>query len=131
MLLSAIKKKLYSWRLKAVMGVVKTLEVQRFEQPFPYVIVDNLFPEDFYRSLCKQFQSALNRGLSETQNINLFSRIPNYDAYLWMPVPNTLNPSDIFSLPEWLDFLASFFPTVKRTTDTNYAYHYHKAGGQS
>lgn len=123
--------KMHSVRLRSALEVAKTRPAQKSDNPFPNIIIDNFFPEDFYQSLVKEFQSVLNRGLSEKTNIHQFSRFPHYDAYSFTPQPLGGTPSDIFYTPAWLDFICSFFPNVNRSADTNAVFHYHKVGSQN
>lgn len=124
------KRKNLDWHIQSTLKTIKKKHCPTSELPFPHVIIDNAFPEKIHRGLTREFQSAINRGLSLTWNKNLFSRLAIYNAYIWTPNPASQSFSNIFFTHEWLNFIAGFFPDVKRTNNTGVTFHHHSIKSQ-
>lgn len=97
---------------------------QRF-WPFPHLVVDNVFREEFYQELAAEFRRQLH---SPT---NRFTRnMPGYDAKGLVLDQNGPGVFSLFASRCWHDMIASVM-NVAATGDIIGALHHHAPGGAS
>ncbi len=100
-------------------------------RPFPHYTARNVFRHDLYASMAGQFQSLLDRGLSETPASDRLARnIKGYDAFALSFPPMLDGPLALFLSKRWHDLLARLVG-IKATGDVNGGFHHHKPGSVS
>jgi hypothetical protein len=103
----------------------------RRERPFPHVVAQNVFREDFYEQLADQLRQILVRGLSETPSPYLFSRsIPGYDSYGIGFDHSIIGPASLFISPAWRDLMSGLFG-IGVTPFVFAGSHYHSVGSKN
>ena len=104
--------------------------------PFPHFVVDNFFKEEYYQSLCKDFQVIFDRGLSEVRDRNKFHPFLElkgelaYDGYSYPLWPGENKSTDLFFSVEWNMFISKLCKT-KTSLCTSLSYHYHPPGDRT
>jgi hypothetical protein len=100
-------------------------------RPFGHYVALDVFKADFYAQLAAQFQSLLDRGLSDSPAAEKFSRnIKGYDAYALSFSPVLDGPLSIFMSRPWHDMLAGLL-RIEATGDVNGGFHHHEPGSAS
>ncbi len=94
--------------------------------PFPYLVIDNIFSDTYAKEIRSYVEGKITTGgLSEKIDREIFSRMPNYDAYSLTPPPSLRGPLRIFYCREWHDL---FKKISKLELDENIitVIHHHK-----
>jgi hypothetical protein len=99
--------------------------------PFAHFIATGVFKAEIYAAMAAQFQSFLDRGLSEEPATGKFARtIKGYDAYAISFSPALDGPLAVFISKEWHDMLARLVG-IEATGDINGGFHHHEPGSAS
>jgi hypothetical protein len=99
--------------------------------PFPHVVAQNVFRQQFHLELTSQLHTLLNRGLSEAPDPERLSRtLPGYDAYSIGIQSLLQGPLGVFSTRQWHDMLAKLFG-IQATGHINCGVHHHSTGSDS
>src|SRR5262245_52968736 len=114
-----------SHTLKQVLGN-RTWE--RRSYPFPYIVAQNVFTEDYYALLSDAFNDILRTGLGEERSRRRVSRsMLGYDAYGMTFPPDYKGPCSLFMSRPWHDMVATLFGAVC-TGHINCGIHHHAIG---
>ncbi len=109
----------------------ESLTPRTIAEPFPHVVIDNIFTLETYTSLEQIFQENFNKGLSQSiTEMDKFHPFDiEYDGYLLTPPPQHRNktPLSVFYSVAWNMFFSRLFkqPT---TFETSLAFHHHPPG---
>lgn len=115
----------------SIIGSIRENQPPIIETSFRHIIIDNAFPQRIYLDLTEKFQNTLDKGLGLSWEKDFFSYLQIYDSFIWTPSPVQKPFSQIFFTPDWLDFIASFFPKINRTNDTGLTLHHRPAKNQN
>jgi len=105
----------------------------RCADPFPYIVVRDVFTKSFYRELEGSFQEVLSRGFGHPGERGRFVRsvpehkMPGYDAHILVLNSGISGPLTIFISRQWRDMLASV-ASQHATCDVQCALHHHPVG---
>lgn len=100
-------------------------------EPFPHIVIDNIFNPETYASLEQIFQENFSRGLSESlSDVGKFHPFDiEYDGYVLTPPSRYRDkaPLSVFYSVAWNMFFSRLFkqPT---TFETSLAFHHHPPG---
>jgi hypothetical protein len=93
--------------------------------PFPHVIVENVFTEAVYREFEAAFQDVLSRGFGSPEDADRLARnLPGYDAYALNLYPGFEGPFRFFLSRAWHDMMADLL-RIDATGDVVGALHHH------
>jgi 2OG-Fe(II) oxygenase superfamily len=95
--------------------------------PFPHLLVENVFAEVLCARMNEAFAQILSRGLSEGHRADRFSRISGYDAYAFPFTAALKGPLALFTSRGWHDLLAAV-TGVNATGDIRGGLHHHQPG---
>ena len=99
--------------------------------PYPHVVARNVFAQQFYAAMEAEFNSILQKGLSECSNSGQFSRVvAGYDTYGIGLGDSAGGALSIFGSPGWHDLIADLFE-VEASGQVNIGVHHHRIGSQS
>lgn len=104
--------------------------------PFPHIVVDDVFTPEAYALLLRHFNAVRARGLSEEKDMNRFNPFLNltgkyaYDGYVYAPHLNERGSANFFYSLDWNLFFSALFkqPT---SSSTSMAYHFHPPGNKT
>lgn len=100
-------------------------------EPFAHCVATDVFTADVYGGMAAQFQSFLDKGLSDTPASGRFSRnIKGYDAYGLSFPPALEGPLSLFASREWHEMLAGLLG-IEVTGDFDGGFHHHAVGSGS
>ncbi|MSU74783.1 2OG-Fe(II) oxygenase [Candidatus Kaiserbacteria bacterium] len=101
------------------------------QEPYPHLIIDGLFIETYAEEIRSAFLRELAaRGVSDETDGQKFTKIHDYDAYRWTPVPDLSGPFRVFFSREWYEL---FTKMSGLAFDENVmtAIHHHRIGSES
>lgn len=100
-------------------------------EPFPHLVVPDVFQQAYYEELEQAFRWIQSKGLAEHHEDHRLSRNMNkYDAYSWCFPYAECGPFEIFFQREWHDLIAGIF-NVPASGDVQVCLHHHKPGSLS
>jgi hypothetical protein len=106
----------------------KYVSVSRFDNPFNYIIVDNLFNNEIYESLCRKFPDFISRTKPYKDQPGATS---DYEGYISGLSPNDLkNGYDFFASKELQNFVEKSF-NIQTSKYISPSAHFHKAPSKS
>jgi len=98
------------------------------KKPFPHILGENVFTDDFYRELELSFQHVISQSKSNGNEPGSLSRnIQGYDAFALNFSPRTSGCFRVFLSRPWHDMLSSLLG-IKTTGDINGGLHHHEIG---
>jgi hypothetical protein len=94
-------------------------------------VAQNVFKSGLYGQMAAQFQSMLDKGVSDNPAQDRFARtIKGYDAYAMSFTSSLDGPLAFFVSRPWHDMLARFLG-IEATGDINGGFHHHEPGSGS
>jgi hypothetical protein len=106
----------------------KYVSVQKFNYPFNYIIIDNLFSQSIYSSICSKFSSFISRTVPYKDQPGATSDYEGYIAGLGL---EDLNKGyDFFASKELQSFIEKQF-NIKTSKYISPSAHFHKAPSKS
>lgn len=106
----------------------KYISIQKFNTPFNYIIVDNLFNETIYKQLCEKFPSFIARTKPYKDQPGATSDYEGYIAGLGLEDLN--NGYDFFASKELQNFTECTFD-IKTSKYISPSAHFHKSPSKS
>lgn len=112
--------------------IIENPNIKIKEKPFRHIVVDDFFKKDFYNHLCVEMKKLLNRGISDTPQRDLFSRLPSPDENIFSLTvdPKLGYPLSFFYSREWDQYISGVF-NVASSRDTILALHHHEIGSKT
>jgi hypothetical protein len=106
----------------------KLLTIQKFNEPFNHIIIDNLFNDNIYASLCNKFSIFISKTVPYKNQKNATS---NYDAYIYgLSTKELVDGYDFFASEELKNFVEKTFNIVT-TKHVAPSVHFHKSPSKS
>lgn len=103
----------------------------RRQRPFPHVVADKVFREDFYAALASQLGDILDRRIRNPPNPGPSLRpIPGYDAYGLGFDTTQVGALSLFHTTAWRDMLCGLFE-IRPTPYVFAGAHYHEVGSRN
>jgi len=102
----------------------KYVSISKFNDPFNYVIIDNLFNKQIYESLCKKFPDFIARTKPYKDQPGATS---DYEGYIsGLGLQDLKNGYDFFASQQLQDFIEKTFD-IKTSKFISPSAHFHKA----
>lgn len=102
----------------------KYLEIKKFNQPFNYIIIDNLFNQSIYNNICKKFPEFIARTKPYKDQPGATS---DYEGYIsGLGQKDLVDGYDFFSSKELQNFIEQSF-NIKTSKYISPSAHFHKA----
>lgn len=102
----------------------KYLSIQKFSNPFNYIIIDNLFNQNIYKELCNKFPSFIARTTPYKDQPGATS---NYEGYIsGLGLSDLTDGYDFFASQELQNFVEKEFD-IKTSKYIAPSAHFHKA----
>lgn len=100
------------------------------QRPFPHVVADNVFREDFYVALASQLAEILDRRIrNPAPSGQPLRQIPGYDAYGFGFDKGGRGALSLFHTAAWRDLLCGLFG-INSTPYVFAGAHYHEIGSR-
>jgi len=100
-------------------------------EPTPYLVIENLFTPQYASGILSGILDIIEKtGLSEERNVELFSRVKNYDAYSYVPPPTLESPFRVFYSREWYDLFKGI-SGFDFDNNVMTGLHHHKVGSEN
>ncbi len=108
-------------------------------EPFPHIVVDNVFRPEFYKALERYFATNLEKGLSETADemrfhpfleLQKMGKEWEYDGYVYVPLADDDSVLKPFLSLEW-NLLFSRLFDQPADWSTSLALHHHPPGNRT
>lgn len=92
--------------------------ITREINPYPYIVIDNAFTQEFYASFCEYHASLLKRGLSETPTGSRYypftyvtGYLEKYGGYFYPPKLQEHPALDFFFSHTWREYIENLCET--------------------
>lgn len=105
------------------------IKIERFNSPYNYIVIDNLFKEEIYNSMCELFPKYINRQQKPAGKIGDSERF--YNALIYsMKEEDCKGGYDFFTSEIWKDFIAETFGLILNQ-HTAYSLHFHNGSPET
>jgi hypothetical protein len=116
---------------EAVSGLLASRGWWARRKPYPHILAKDVFHENIYGAMERQYMQLLAKGLSEAPDPSRLSRtVLGYDVYAQAFTAGLDPPLGLLLSPEFHDHVANVL-RVRITRDVNGGFHHHLAGSQS
>ena len=115
---------------------IRNRRIDVSQNPYPHFVVDDFFNEEYSKMLQSDFDTILDKGLSEEEDRSRFKPFLDlkgkyaYDGYVYTPWPGELKSLDVFFSVGWNMFISKLFK-LPTSLCTGLAYHYHPVGNKT
>lgn len=120
-------------------NALATRDFHVLREPFPHLVVDNIFKPEVYASIERCFTTIFDKGLSEEADatrfnpfleLNKLGKEWEYDGYVYVPSPADGSALELFYSLEWNLLFSRLF---RQPTDwaTSLAFHHHPPGNRT
>lgn len=107
----------------------KYLSIEKFNSPFNYMIIDNLFNQEMYRKLCDKFPSFISRTKPYKDQPGATSDYEGYISGLGLN-DDLIDGYDLFASKELQSFVEKEF-NIKTSKYISPSAHFHRAPSKS
>lgn len=110
--------------LKSHPYISQDIKIEKFNDPYSYIVIDNLFKEDIYQAICDKFHTYISRcpgSFGEVGETGL-----TYDAFIYgVHKEDCTTGYDFFISKLWKTFLSNALD-VELNKYMAYSLHFHK-----
>lgn len=100
------------------------IKIEKFNDPFSYIIIDNLFEPQIYQKFCNEFKTYISRVQSPFGKVGDSGN--TYDALIYnIREEDCIEGYDFFKLKLWQVFISNIF-NIEFNQHMAYSLHFHK-----
>ena len=109
--------------------ISENIKIEKFKEDFNYIVIDNLFKDNYYGMMCSKFNTYISRCPGARGVVDDNGNA--YDALIYgMTPPDCIDGYDFFISKQWYDFISNIFD-IELNEHIAYTLHYHKGSPES
>ena len=94
--------------LKSHPYISPDIKIEKFTDPYPHIVIDNLFKPEIYQKMCDKFQTYISRVEKPYGQVGDSGN--TYDALIYgMREEDCIEGYDFFKLKLWQNFISNIF----------------------
>jgi len=110
--------------LKSHPYISPDIKIEKFTDPYPYIIIDNLFKPEIYQKMCDKFHTYISRVQNPHGQVGDTGM--NYDALIYsVQEEDCTTGYDFFKFKLWQIFISNIFD-IEFNQHMAYSLHFHK-----
>jgi hypothetical protein len=110
--------------LKSHPYISPDIKIEKFTDPYPHIVIDNLFKPEIYQKMCDKFQTYISRVEKPYGQVGDSGN--TYDALICgMGEEDCIEGYDFFKLKLWQNFISNIFD-LEFNQHMAYSLHFHK-----
>ena len=110
--------------LKSHPYISPDIKIEKFTDPYPYIIIDNLFKPEIYQKMCDKFHTYISRVQNPHGQVGDTGM--NYDALIYsIQEEDCTTGYDFFKFKLWQIFISNIFD-IEFNQHMAYSLHFHK-----
>ena len=110
--------------LKSHPYISPDVKIEKFTEPYSYIVIDNLLKPEIYQKMCEKFHTYISKVPKSHGQVGDTGL--SYDALIYnMTEEDCINGYDFFKLKLWQDFISSAFD-IEFNQHIAYSLHFHR-----